>query len=395
MEKVWCRPLLYRGFLNIGIYFNLNPVLDGIVRSIAGYRWSVSNQCWYKPYIGEDLILIKKAFETLVDLDVSEMDHYIRMEDIGDIPKPIKIYGENRAGQMVRTSRVSSGNQVELEKFTQQLLLKSYSPATIRTYRNEFIQLLRTLNQHAVQSLEADDIRRYMGYAMGRLGISEHTAHSRLNALKFYFEQVLGREKFFWDIPRPKKPGLLPKVLSERELEKMFMGVQNLKHKALLFTAYSAGLRVSEVVSLRLSDIDSGRMQIRVGLSKGKKDRYIGLSVLLLDVLRSYLMTIEPRPREYLFEGDIAGRPYSTRSAQLVFQRARERAGIKKDVGFHVLRHSFATHMLEKGIDIRYIKDLLGHFNIQTTERYLHVRRQDLITIVNPLDELFKGRSWR
>ncbi len=395
MEKVWCRPLLYRGFLNIGIYFNLNPVLDGIVRSIAGYRWSVSNQCWYKPYIGEDLILIKKAFETLVDLDVSEMDHYIRMEDIGDIPKPIKIYGENRAGQMVRTSRVSSGNQVELEKFTQQLLLKSYSPATIRTYRNEFIQLLRTLNQHAVQSLEADDIRRYMVYAMGRLGISEHTAHSRLNALKFYFEQVLGREKFFWDIPRPKKPGLLPKVLSERELEKMFMGVQNLKHKALLFTAYSAGLRVSEVVSLRLSDIDSGRMQIRVGLSKGKKDRYIGLSVLLLDVLRSYLMTIEPRPREYLFEGDIAGRPYSTRSAQLVFQRARERAGIKKDVGFHVLRHSFATHMLEKGIDIRYIKDLLGHFNIQTTERYLHVRRQDLITIVNPLDELFKGRSWR
>ena len=395
MEKVWCRPLLYRGFLNIGIYFNLNPVLDGIVRSIGAYRWSVSNQCWYKPFIGEDLVLINTAIETYADLDVTEMDHYIRMEDIGDIRKPIKIYGENRAGQMVRTSRVSTANQAELEKFTQQLLLKAYSPATIRTYRNEFIQLLRTLNQHAVQSLEADDIRRYMVYAMGRLGISEHTAHSRLNALKFYFEQVLGREKFFWDIPRPKKPDLLPKIISERELERMFMGVQNLKHKALLFTAYSAGLRVSEVVSLRLSDIDSGRMQIRVALSKGKKDRYIGLSVLLLDVLRSYLMTIEPRPRVYLFEGDLAGSPYSTRSAQLIFQRARERAGIKKDVSFHVLRHSFATHMLEKGIDIRYIKDLLGHFNIQTTERYLHVRRQDLITIINPLDELFKGRSWR
>jgi len=174
----------------------------------------------------------------------------------------------------------------------------------------------------------------------------------------------------------------------------MFASITNIKHKALLFTAYSAGLRVSEVVALKMSDIDSQRMQIRIEHGKGKKDRYVGLSVLLLDVLRAYLKKSNPRPTKYLFEGDTQGQPYTSRSAQLVFQQAKRRAGIRKEVSFHVLRHSFATHLLEKGVDIRYIKDLLGHFSIKTTEIYLHVKNEDLITIINPLDELYKGKSW-
>ncbi|MFD2527517.1 tyrosine-type recombinase/integrase [Flavihumibacter stibioxidans] len=290
---------------------------------------------------------------------------------------------------------ISDGNKAELRRFLEQLTLKAYSESTIRTYKNEFQQLLKLIRNKPVQELTVDDIRRYMVFVMEKHGISEHTAHSRLNALKFYYEQVLGREKFFWEVPRPKKPDQLPKVMGERELERMFGAVSNLKHKALLFTAYSAGLRVSEVVNLRIRDIDSGRMQIRIEQSKGKKDRYVGLSILLLDVLRAYLTQASPRPLEYLFEGDIPGQPYSSRSAQQVFHQAKDRAGISKAVSFHVLRHSFATHLLEKGIDIRYIKELLGHFSIKTTERYLHVKRQDLITMINPLDELFKGRSWK
>jgi site-specific recombinase XerD len=192
-----------------------------------------------------------------------------------------------------------------------------------------------------------------MVYAMEKEGISVHTAHSRLNALKFYFEQVLKREKFFWEIPRPQKPLLLPKVLNESELERMFAALTNLKHKAPLFTAYSAGLRVSEVVNLKLADVDSGRMKLRIEQAKGKKDRYVGLSVLLVDVLRAYLRKTAPRPQTYLFEGERPGEPYSKRSAQLIFHAARERAGILKKDSFHVLRHSFTTHLLEKGIDIR------------------------------------------
>ncbi len=178
-------------------------------------------------------------------------------------------------------------------------------------------------------------------------------AHSRLNALKFYFEQVLGREKFFWEILRPKKRQQLPKVLSEKELERMFAAIHNLKHKALLFTAYSAGLRASEVVNLKMADIDSGRMQIRIENAKGKKDRYVGLKCFAPDVLRAYLRKTEPRPMTYLFEGEKPGVPYTSRSAQLVFHQTRQNAGIQKRVTFHVLRHSFAAHLLERVIDIR------------------------------------------
>jgi site-specific recombinase XerD len=116
--------------------------------------------------------------------------------------------------------------------------------------------------------------------------------------------------------------------------------------------------------------------------------------VLLLDVLRAYLRLWKPRPQTYLFEGGVPGEPYTPRSAQLVFHQARNKAGIHKQVSFHALRHSFATHLLERGIDIRYIKDLLGHFSIKTTERYLHVKKQDLVVLINPLDELYRGKSW-
>ncbi|GAA4730089.1 tyrosine-type recombinase/integrase [Flavisolibacter ginsenosidimutans] len=216
--------------------------------------------------------------------------------------------------------------------------------------------------------------------------------HSRINAIKFYFEQVLGREKFFWEIPRPKKHLQIPKVLSEAELRKLFAALQNNKHKAILFTAYSAGLRVSEVVGLQIKHIDSNRMQIFVEKSKGKKDRVVMLSPLLLDVLRAYLKECVPRPSTFLFEGYTANTPYSAKSAQRIFQMARQRAGINKAVSFHSLRHSFATHLLEKGVAIHFIQDLLGHFSIKTTARYLHVTKEKLVNILSPLDDLWKDQ---
>ena len=235
-----------------------------------------------------------------------------------------------------------------------------------------------------------------MVYAMEKQGIKENTAHSRLNALKFYFEQVLGREKFFWEIPRPKKPLLLPKVLSEGELSRLFNAAGYLKHKAILFTAYSAGLRVSEVIRLQWKHIDRQRGQILIQQAKGKKDRYVILSPILEDILISYYKKSGKKPLKYVFESTTAGTPYSIRSAQAVFQQAKVKAGIKKEIGFHSLRHSFATHLLEKGTDVKYIQELLGHFSIKTTTRYLHVAREKLVVIESPLDQLWKqgGIDW-
>jgi site-specific recombinase XerD len=307
------------------------------------------------------------------------------------IPNTYKPKTINKAAFTHRLGwKLSRENLLALKRYTEQLKLNAYSPSTLRTYTQEFMQLLRLLNQTPVYELQPDHIRRYMVYAMETEGIKENTAHSRLNALKFYFEQVLGREKFFFEIPRPKKPYLLPKVLGEEELGRLFRSLTNLKHKAILFTAYSAGLRVSEVAQLKLRDIDSDRMQIFVAQAKGKKDRYVPLSPLLLDILRAYYRTYKPQPRIFLFESEQTYTAYPTRTLQKIFQNAKKYAGIQKEIGIHSLRHSFATHLLEKGTDIKYIKELLGHFQIKTTERYLHVSNKALVQITSPLDDLWR-----
>jgi site-specific recombinase XerD len=275
----------------------------------------------------------------------------------------------------------------------QQLKLKAYSASTITTYLNEMTQLLATLGGIPADELEAYHLKHYLVYCFETLHLKENTLHSRINALKFYYEQVLGKEKFFWEIPRPKKPVRLPRLLNEDELAKLFNALSNRKHKALLFTIYSAGLRVSEVVNLKISDIDSKRMQIFVRRAKGKKDRYVNLSPVLLDILRNYIKECKPKPIEFLFESVQTLTAYPTRTVQQIFGNAKRKAGIRKEVGIHSLRHSFATHLLDKGTDIRYIKDLLGHFNIKTTERYLHVSRKQLVNVTSPFDDLWKKEN--
>jgi integrase/recombinase XerD len=296
------------------------------------------------------------------------------------------------SGQQQKINANISGiNAHVLPNMLQHLQLKAYSASTIRTYINEVSQLLTVLKNTPADELPIKRIKDYLQYCYVTLKLSENTLHSRINALKFYYEQVLKKEKFFWEIPRPKKHLQLPKLLNEDELRKLFNALTNKKHKAMMFTAYSAGLRVSEIVKLKLTHIDSERMQIFIERAKGKKDRYVNLSPLLLDILRQYIKQYIPKPKVFLFESEQTGSSYPVRTVQQIFTNAKQKCGITKEVGIHSLRHSFATHLLDKGIDIRYIKDLLGHFDIKTTERYLHVSKQKLADITSPLDDLFKG----
>jgi site-specific recombinase XerD len=272
----------------------------------------------------------------------------------------------------------------------QHLQLKAYSNSTIATYQKEVYIFLQTLGNVSAETLSINDLKRYIQYCINKLKLTENTIHSKLNALKYLYEKVLGKDRFFIELPRPKKHLQLPKVLGQQELKKLFASPKSLKQKAILFIAYSAGLRVSEVINLRLQDIDRERQQIFVHCSKGKKDRYVHLSPMVLDVLEQYYKKAEVKPTNYLFEGQEKGKPYTIRSAQQIFSDAKHNAGILKSVSFHSLRHSFATHLLEKGVDVIFIKDILGHFDIRTTERYLHVRRDVLINIQSPLDDLYK-----
>ncbi|MCL2045638.1 MAG: tyrosine-type recombinase/integrase [Oscillospiraceae bacterium] len=195
----------------------------------------------------------------------------------------------------------------------------------------------------------------------------------------------MGRDKFFIDLPRPKMPSQLPKHISVRDVKKLFDAVSNPKHSLMLKLCYGMGLRVSEIVNLKVTDIDSGNMQVLLEQAKGKKDRYVNLPESILDELRSYYK--EYKPKKYLFEGQNGGQ-YSIRSVQNVFKTAMNKAKINKDVGIHGLRHSFAAHLLENGTDISYIQSLLGHSNIKTTLRYTKAVQKNVKHVKSPLDYL-------
>jgi integrase/recombinase XerD len=391
MQTILLNPIYHRGQECLAVCFRRDAALNSITKKIPGAKWSYTHNCWYLPLDPASYQQVRHAFKETAALDISSLKTYLQKR------KQV-IATDANAGKNIHpknlftapASKLSTENISALGKFLEQLKLKAYSPSTIRTYRNEFLQLLQLLKKKDVASLSPDDLKRYMVFAMEKERIKENTAHSRLNALKFYFEQVLKKEKFFWDIPRPKKPLQLPKLLNETEIRKLFNALTNKKHKAMLFTVYSAGLRLSELVHLTIADIDSRRMQIFIKRAKGKKDRYVNLSPVLLDILRSYIKNYKPRPKVYLFESEQTSTAYPPRTVQQIFNTAKHRAGIRKEVGIHSLRHSFATHLLDKGTDIKYIKDLLGHFDIRTTERYLHVSKKQLVNIISPFDDLMR-----
>ncbi len=362
--------------------------LNTYLKAVPGARYSKTYKSWHMPVNKKDYQALKKnlpAGWSLKEIKVKELPVPAAVE-----VTPVQI----KAPQIIyKSHRFSACNAEALAQMVAQLCLKGYSPSTMRTYTNEFCALLAKLGNINVHTLKPLHLQRYMLYCTNVLKLSENTLHSRLNSLKFYFEQVLHKEKFFFEIPRPKKPLLLPKLLNENEIRRLFNALTNKKHKAMLFTCYSAGLRVSEIVNLKIEDIDSRRMQIFISRAKGKKDRYVNLSLVMLDILRSYISSYKPMPVKYLFESEQTLGAYPIRTVQQIFTNAKNKAGIKKEVGIHSLRHSFATHLLDKGTDIKYIKDLLGHFSIKTTERYLHVSKQQLINIISPFDDLWNNEK--
>jgi len=350
----------YKGRTMICLEFNYNTEIIKQIKAIPGRVWSLTNKCWYVP----DTQNNRQRFGVSAFSQVSQV-----------VEESSSIVPHQALCQSL------------LDSVIDKIKLKAYSQQTLKSYSSHLKSFFKIISK-GKNPLEVTqkDIEQYLLERQRQFSYSESDANSHINAIKFLYEQVLGRERMLFYLPRPEKPLQLPKVLGEHELERLFRSVPNLKHKAILLTAFSCGLRVSEVTKLRVHDLDRERMQVFIERSKGKKDRYVNLSPVLTDILDKYISMY--KPAFYLFEGQEDGKPYSSRSAQTIFNRALKKAGIKKKVTFHSLRHSYATHLLENGVDIKYIKDLLGHFDIKTTERYLHVAKDKLINIKSPLDYL-------
>lgn len=272
------------------------------------------------------------------------------------------------------------------KEYLEQLERRRYSLNTIQTYVSLFEQFLNHFPDILPEKLSDQHVMGFQTYLVREKKVSTSSQNQYINSIKFYFEKVLGRDRGYYHIERPLKEFKLPKVLTEKEVSAVLNAVHNLKHKAMLLMVYSSGLRAGELVNLKITDIDSENMRVFIRGGKGKKDRVSILSEKALIVLREYFK--EFRPQEYLFEGQTTNTKYTTSSLRRVFSNALVKAKISKKVTLHSLRHSFATHLLESGVDIRYIQVLLGHNSSKTTEIYTHITHKGWEKIQSPLDKI-------
>jgi len=353
----------------IAVSFSYNPDFVQKVKSIKGYKWSAEGKCWSFLNTDGTLQKILKVFE----------DEEIHLD-----PVLQNVIAKDKAPMQSH----SFGH--DFQDLRRELVSRKYSHKTVKAYIHLNKDFLRFIRKNP-DEISDSDIKDYLLHLAEEKQFASSTLNQAISALKFYYGSML-KKKFVYELKRPRKDKKLPVVLSKEEVAKILSSVYNLKHKAILMLTYSAGLRVGELIRLRPEDIDSKRMLIHVKCAKGRKDRYSLLSNATLKTLREYWQ--QYKPLKLLFPGPDKERHITIRTAQRVFEVACERAGVKKQVTIHSLRHSFATHLLENGIDLRYIQELLGHKSSKTTEIYTHVSNRDFMRIRNPLDQILQeGRN--
>jgi site-specific recombinase XerD len=333
------------------ITFPYSPERIGKIKSIKEYNWNTYKKEWSVPFSHDNI-------KTLQDLFKNEQMCF-------DFIKDEKAEGA-------------------LKLMDECLRLKGYSFKTRKTYIKHIRRLLSFV-QKKFDLIDEQDIRKYLLFLLDN-EVSHSYVNQAISAAKFLFNDTLKQGREIEAIPRPKKENKLPNVLSFEEVKKILESLDNEKHKAILFLIYSSGLRVGEVVRLRPEDIDSKRMLIHVIQGKGRKDRYTLLSELALNQLRKYYSLY--KPEKWLFPGQDKNEFLTERTVERVFEKACTLAKISKKVSVHTLRHSFATHLLEGGTDLRFIQELLGHSSSKTTEIYTHVTQKNISNIQSPLDKL-------
>jgi site-specific recombinase XerD len=272
-----------------------------------------------------------------------------------------------------------------ISKYEHQLTLKNYSENTLKAYLNGLNIFLQYLSLNQIPEVSSKELDLFFHHCKKELGYSYSMMKQLLASVKFLYEEILNESIDFDFNIKMKKPSRIPVVLSVQEVERFLNSFTNLKHKAIFTMIYSAGLRIGELLNLKIRDIDSDRLQIRIHQGKGQKDRYSLLSPKVLLLLREYVS--EYKPKEYLFEGQYGGK-YSASSIQTLMRKHKKICGIKKKATPHTLRHSFATHLLDNGTDTRFIQELLGHKHISTTQIYTHVSSRTLKDVQSPIEKL-------
>ena len=367
------RHLIVDNQKKIGLEYKNNPAIQALVNTFNDVKWSDK---FGMNYINNNKDNLDRIFTIFKGIAWVNGKCFFKDKPINaNIPEPNYSYIKNRKSNKKRKCP---------SEYIDKLQVLRYSKSTVKTYVSMFEEFINYYENEKLLNINENDIRAFL-LSLVKRNVSHSYQNQSINAIKFYYEIVLGLPNRHYYIERPKRQEKLPVVLSIEEVQRLLSTVKNLKHKAILITIYSAGLRISEVLELKMSDIQSDRMLIMVRNTKGKKDRTTLLGNKTLQILREYYK--QYKPKDYLFEGQ-NGDKYSSTSVQKVFKRALKNAKINKIATVHTLRHSFATHLLEKGTNLRYIQTLLGHSSPKTTEIYTRVSTVDIENIKNPIDNL-------
>lgn len=359
MQSILLEILEHRGKKRVAIRGRLSQQADALIREFPGRQFSRTHSCWYVDYEAE---VVRKLHALLSEVQYVNLSS--ELNEAGDQASVLMALPDGYHECLVRVR---------------------YSQATASNYESQMRAFINWLHPRKLCDITTEVIHAYLVYLVSVRKVSVSTQNTAINAIKFYLEKVQYGERKVYYVDRPIKEVKLPRVLSQEEVRRMIEVTKNPKHRCMLLLLYSAGLRMSELLNLRWRDFDTDRMQLFVDGGKGKKDRMTLLSDQVVEYVKYYLSL--HRPVEFLFEGPGHQR-YSPRSVNMIVHRAAKLAGVQKDVSAHTLRHSFATHLLEQSIDIRYIQVLMGHESSKTTERYTHITTRGLSRIKSPLDGL-------
>ena len=366
MKTITVKRLTHRQEERLALYFDFDNELTDMIKKLPGRKWSRTLACWHIPY--------QNDFQEYLSMCFCDC--------------ALLAFPDEKVNKVQLTAK--SNNKPIPEEYTNLLKRRRYSSNTIKIYTHFFHYFINYFHEKETKDITEDDILAYMNHLVIDEKISASKQNQVVNAIKFYYEKVLDQEKKEYWIDRPRKELRLPLVIPEEEVIAILDAIDNIKHRALVELLYSAGLRVGELIKLRKIDLDFQKSIIFVRQAKGKKDRMTILSKNTGGLIQQYIKQV--KPVYWLFEGP-EGKPYSAGSVNKIIHRACKKCGIFKGVHAHTFRHSFATHLIEQGTDIRYIQTLLGHASLKTTAIYAHVSTRLLNKIQSPLDRFLADKE--
>ena len=371
----------------VQLHFEKNENLLQLLRNNKSLRWSQTMKCWYISFSKDIKQEIFKLVRGSAFLDYSAFEQEAILEKINaSHPSSTLKTHQVELKPVNLLQELSEEGEKKLEEFKKWLRSKRYSDNTIKTYADALKTFLRYYANKAIAEINNNDVIKFNNDYILANKLSASFQNQIVNAVKLFFKKIELKNLDPELLHRPKRAKTLPNVLSKEEVKLILNAHNNIKHKAMLSLIYSCGLRCGELLKLKQEHVDSKRGVLIIKQSKGRKDRIAPLSHKVIELLRDYYKAC--KPQTYLFEGQNKGEPYDERSLQNVLKQSLEKVNISKPVSLHWLRHSYATHLLENGTDLRYIQEILGHSSSKTTEIYTHVSTKNIQKIVSPFDYL-------